>query len=1244
MGLESLRVSFFVLAVLALASFAFSASVSDSLGVQGKLTNTAGVVLTGDYDFVFRIYTASAGGTPIYIEHHDAANGNAVSVSAGLYSVILGDNNSVKDLNTDGNLWLGIKVGTNAEMTPRVRLASVPSSFKTNYTFQQDLNTYRDLNLTRDANIAGKLSVGSAGLLGLSTGDLNISGKYFGSFAGSIQSASDINSIYYRQSDANSVLVKWSLLSGCDSNSSCLITGRVGSASDINAQFVRQTDGNAWYGRVGVTGLTSFLLNADFNSLYARLSVAPITSFLFNADFNGLYYRQSDANTVLVKWSLLPTCDANSSCNITGKIASSSDGNNTWIKISDSNNVSRLDQKVIRDLNLAFYAQSDANAVFIKISDSNNVARLQSRVVRDWNTIASLKQFMIADANNAGWLSTTAIAGYVASRADTTLDSNGDANASFARKDNNISGYWDFNIGLRAQDLNVRGKILTNNATAVGVANGDINASGGVKAVDLNASRNLLVGSASARDLNSGDVNVSGAIVGRNYLLLQGTSGTTPVGGAGTRMMWIPAKGAFRAGEVTSNHWDNDNIGSYSVAMGYDTNAKGFASVALGGYTNAIGSESFAMGNTTSAVGETSTAIGYMATSNGVYSMVFGTGIDTSNKLINNLSYSLAVGFNTTVPTLFVGPGTGAGTAGNVSINGDVNIGTATRTGLSSGDLNASGGVKAQDLNASRNLIVGSATAVGLSAGDANISGELSVRDDLNVGTAGTGSTSSYTLAINPNIRSTIGSGSKIIMKTSEGGTSNFREFSITNNLNLSGSASAVIDFNIDVKDQGSPYFRFGGGDVNLERNLRVETGKIILGSATTTDLSNGDLNASGVVKALDLNASRNLIVGSATAVGLSAGDANVGNNLYVQGTFSLTDLNAKRDVNVLRYLLLGGARATNLSNGDVNAAGGVKALDLNASRNVIVGSAKAANLSFGDLNVSGVVKALDLNAARNLLVGKATGAGLDFGDANIDGNVFIRGGLTVGGASNIGNDSNDLNVQDFIGAEQLRIRSHARIFGILRTGNASSTGLSDADVNVEGGLTAMDLNARRNVKFSGLGTSPGGESFLCISATGVVSKLDGGCNVASPFVKSADGKKYYSEVLANLWKFEATTYNRIDNFSFNDKPRFSYADEKQETEFTDYIALGLRCYNNNTAYVKKQYKPVFADKGFEALAKSDDVYQVLNQGESSIIEFEQPNSKDAIGCEKTDFVIIAEGYYENTANEAELLNRAKGT
>ncbi|GAH02927.1 unnamed protein product, partial [marine sediment metagenome] len=69
-----------------------------------------------------------------------------------------------------------------------------------------------------------------------------------------------------------------------------------------------------------------------------------------------------------------------------------------------------------------------------------------------------------------------------------------------------------------------------------------------------------------------------------NGIVITGTgdTGTTPVSGAGTRLMYHTYKGALRSGIVTSTQWDDFNIGDYSTAFGLDTIASGDGSMSYG--------------------------------------------------------------------------------------------------------------------------------------------------------------------------------------------------------------------------------------------------------------------------------------------------------------------------------------------------------------------------------------------------------------------------------------------------------------------------------------------------------------------------------------------------------------------------------------------------------------------------------------------------------------------------------------
>ena len=100
--------------------------------------------------------------------------------------------------------------------------------------------------------------------------------------------------------------------------------------------------------------------------------------------------------------------------------------------------------------------------------------------------------------------------------------------------------------------------------------------------------------------------------------------------GDGTRMLWIPQKGAFRAGsvvydgiDVAGNEWDYDYVGSNSVAFGSGTSAYGNNAIAWGYASNASGANATAWGEWTGASAY-ATAWGSWVYANGDYSTAWG--------------------------------------------------------------------------------------------------------------------------------------------------------------------------------------------------------------------------------------------------------------------------------------------------------------------------------------------------------------------------------------------------------------------------------------------------------------------------------------------------------------------------------------------------------------------------------------------------------------------------------------------
>jgi len=221
---------------------------------------------------------------------------------------------------------------------------------------------------------------------------------------------------------------------------------------------------------------------------------------------------------------------------------------------------------------------------------------------------------------------------------------------------------------------------------------------------------------------------------GTNVTKQVSTSDDVLIGGAsrsggGKKCFWDYGKRAFRGGELESfsTNWNLTNLGDYSfsfgyntkstgdnsVSFGYETEATSFAATAFGNWTNAngdhssaFGSNTLASGNTSSAFGDHTIASGDYSTSfgfeteasgegsiafgnntkaSGVLSSAFGYNTEATNELsmvigsgpfngaylINDIPKSLMIGFDSTVPTFFVGPSPSNSGTGNVSIGGD---------------------------------------------------------------------------------------------------------------------------------------------------------------------------------------------------------------------------------------------------------------------------------------------------------------------------------------------------------------------------------------------------------------------------------------------------------------------------------------------------------------------------------------------------------------------------------------------
>jgi hypothetical protein len=113
------RVLFAVMALVCMTAGIVSAAtfVNQSITYQGKLTNASGSPLTGTFSVRFNIYNLSSGGTALSTDTH------SVTATSGLFTTQIAVNQQYFDGNA---LWLGVKVGSDPEMTPRQEILPVP--------------------------------------------------------------------------------------------------------------------------------------------------------------------------------------------------------------------------------------------------------------------------------------------------------------------------------------------------------------------------------------------------------------------------------------------------------------------------------------------------------------------------------------------------------------------------------------------------------------------------------------------------------------------------------------------------------------------------------------------------------------------------------------------------------------------------------------------------------------------------------------------------------------------------------------------------------------------------------------------------------------------------------------------------------------------------------------------------------------------------------------------------------------
>ncbi len=100
------------------------AAPPQTVNYQGVLTNAGGAPVNTSVTMSFRLYDSAAAVVPIWSETQ------TVTVSGGNFSVALGALSSMVGLEFNTQYWLGVQVGTDAEMSPRQPLSASPYAFR----------------------------------------------------------------------------------------------------------------------------------------------------------------------------------------------------------------------------------------------------------------------------------------------------------------------------------------------------------------------------------------------------------------------------------------------------------------------------------------------------------------------------------------------------------------------------------------------------------------------------------------------------------------------------------------------------------------------------------------------------------------------------------------------------------------------------------------------------------------------------------------------------------------------------------------------------------------------------------------------------------------------------------------------------------------------------------------------------------------------------------------------------------
>ena len=187
--------------------------LTNTMSYQGRLTDSGGNPVNGTRNFVFRLFTATTGGSPIWTETQ-----SGVPVNNGLFEVTLGQMTPLDEANFHQPLYLEVEV-QGQTLTARQKLQGSPYAFSlvpgavvrgAIATTENYSSTLTTINLNTGQALSA-ISNGGTGLAGIS--ESTTSG--YGIYAQSKATGGDSSALYARNLNANGIAI-WAKADGSD--------------------------------------------------------------------------------------------------------------------------------------------------------------------------------------------------------------------------------------------------------------------------------------------------------------------------------------------------------------------------------------------------------------------------------------------------------------------------------------------------------------------------------------------------------------------------------------------------------------------------------------------------------------------------------------------------------------------------------------------------------------------------------------------------------------------------------------------------------------------------------------------------------------------------------------------------------------------------------------------------------------------------------------------------------------------